>query len=218
MKDYNFIKFILLILILPFFFSFSTNNNNSKVFFIHFFQDGKKIEIENSTIFLRKAPFKMVVEFNQEMGVALNASFSINNYINMRDGKLLENIKGFDNIYEQKTDTARKFIVSDKSFSYWFFVSKENNNFDTHIIRNGKIVGITEFKSLYDIDKNKNIFLANINRKIYLSFVSYNTEKNGDKTEFQREIFKIQWLKDKDIKKKNKAKKSVKEKKEKNKK
>lgn len=213
MKKLFYPKLLMIILVLPLFLSFNTENNNPKVFFIYFFQDGKKIVIDNSTVFLRKAPFKMVIEFNQEMSVALNASLSVNNFMNMRDGILLENIKGFDSICHQKSYSPKKLIVADKAFSLWYFNSKDSNNFDSHIVRNDKIVGIAEFTSLFNIDNNKNISFEDINRKIYLSFVSYEIDKTGERNEFQREFFKIQWLKNKNVNPEKEAKKKVKEKK-----
>jgi len=171
---------------------------DTKVFYVYFFQDGKKIDIVNSTVTLKKEPFKIIVELNDKMIIGVNSSFKQKSYLKSKDGRLIEEINGFENSI--KTDSLKaentSLILSEDSYSYWYYNTKTDNNFSSTILDDNKILCVKEFKTLFDMKDSELLQIKDTKKKIYMTFISFNINtKTGEIEENMREAIKVQWLK-----------------------
>lgn len=173
-------------------------DNGSKVFYVYFFQDGKKIDIVNSTVNLKKGPFKIVLELNDKMIIGVNSSFKQKSYLKSKDGNLIENIKGFKNSIQKDSlkNKNNSLILSEDSYSSWYYNSETDNNFSSTILDDNKILCVKEFKTLFDLKESEVLQIKDTKKKIYMTFISFNINtKTGEIEENMREAVKIQWLK-----------------------
>jgi len=158
----------------------------------------KKIDIVNSTVNLKKGPFKIVLELNDKMIIGVNSSFKQKSYLKSKDGNLIENIKGFKNSIQKDSlkNKNNSLILSEDSYSSWYYNSETDNNFSSTILDDNKILCVKEFKTLFDLKESEVLQIKDTKKKIYMTFISFNINtKTGEIEENMREAVKIQWLK-----------------------
>jgi len=190
-------KIISIATLLVFTFCFISMNSKENDFRVFIEQNGKLIEPNNGVVTLEKKSFNIVFEFNEPMGLLINGSFKSKTYNLASKGKPMSKLPGFKNtgFAEGLLNPDKDMFVSYEGPSCWFYDDPENNRFNFTEKVNGKIVCKRIIENLFDIDSNANIKVENVDKPLYLVFISYtNGDSNNDRLELNREWLQINWI------------------------
>lgn len=169
-----------------------------KDFHVFIEQNGKLIEPINGVVNLDKSEFNLVFEFNEPMGLLINGSFKKKTYKLATKGKTKSLLPGFQNtgMAEGLLNPDKEIFLSNDSPNYWFYEDSEKNRFNSIEKVDEKLICKRTIKNLYEVDKKTNTEIENVNKPLYLVFISYKLgEKFTDEIELKREWIKIKWNK-----------------------
>lgn len=177
---------------------FSTQKSYSQVnsFYIYFSQNGKRINIKDAKVELKKAPFKMYAEYIKPVDLLVSTSDKAKTYNKAKKGKLMFEMEAFQNSKEHKNLFSEKGTLSvyEKSYSVWKKSETDGNkNFKSK--KNHFIVS-KNIDKVIDAEDNETIALKDIKKKLYFVFIYAKKDKEGDYQEIQRELVKIKWVDD----------------------
>jgi hypothetical protein len=177
-------------------FSKSEENPAYKVFF---HQEGKKIEVVDHEVSLKKKPFEIEIEMSKKMGIFVHSSFKSKTYKmaikNEHIGKLeVFNEKG---MIEEKHNPDKTLLINDDAPSYWFYSSEENNRFDKTVKDeySHQVNCFRTVKTMVKPNSNEIIEVEEAFEPVYMVFMVTEVGNNSiDKIEVQREAIKVNWI------------------------
>ena len=149
-----------------------------QTFDISFTQGGQTIELEYGTIHLKKEPFVIGVTLDSLDGVFVHCSERpIIAY-----GAEKRNIPDFENIgWKVTVETEfnkdeELFLNTINDYCYWFYDAQQAwHRFDSAVVVKEDLVQAHKtVRQFYDIEQGKNIAIAEISKKLYLTFFSIN--------------------------------------------
>ncbi|MBN4052002.1 hypothetical protein JYT53_00715 [Cytophagaceae bacterium AH-315-L13] len=188
----KFLVAVLAILIL------TSGTSIEKDFHVKIEQDGQIIEPINNKIILKRKEFSIVFEFSEPMGLLINGSFVKKTYKLASKNKPKTRLPGFQNtgMAEGLLNPDKEIFVSNDSPNYWFYDDNEKNRFNEIITIGDKIICKRIIQNLYDIGTKTNIKVEDVDKPLYLVFISYKRgDKVTDQIEIKREFVKIKWIK-----------------------
>lgn len=155
-------------------------------------------EVETRLV-LKREGFKIQVLLSKVEGVYVFASFGDSVYRTSQ----AEPVPGFNHLpnmamAEEEFNKNKEMIISDESWSYWFYDAKMNwHRFNKKLVflDSGKVVGVKSIKQLYLSDEKVELKVKDIDKPLYLFFVAVaeEDEKGMPVKEFLRRKLKIEW-------------------------
>lgn len=169
--------------------------NAQESFYVYFMQNGKRINVKESKIELKKQAFEIRVEYTAPMDLIVHQSFDSKTWHAAEKGKLLYNIPVFNKTEKQKPtifDFDGTLILNPEITFLW----KKNQTDSTSDIKSkkGRKINIKKVKNLYSVPDSVNIYPPFFHKDLYLVFVNTIKDKTGDRIEIQRETVKINWV------------------------
>lgn len=211
------IKLIISLAIMPLIFAFSADrgmpgHTSANVFEIAIFQNSQKMEINNHTVHLKKAPFQFVITLHNTSEIAMSASFRDNIVKKMQTRIPLKRMDWFgdgDGLSQSPKNAGRDFYIAESGFNYCCYLPDEMNVFDDVKITDQ---GAVCTRSIDSIDIIKEVcglkhlsYEANsdgsipdipvgkiIESKIFLAFINWENSSDGEtRIEKQRDWLEI---------------------------
>ena len=96
-------------------------------------QDGEKVEINENTVQLRRAPFTLLFTLLQPDGFLIHASIEDTTYSKAEAGYPLSELPGFSNtsISEELFNRESLIYLSADSPSYWYYIDETDHRFNS---------------------------------------------------------------------------------------
>lgn len=187
-------RVIRIVALLIIFFCCSSMNEKEKDFHVVIEQNGKLIESKNGVVSIDKSEFNILFEFNNPMGLLINGSFKKKTYKLASKGKHKSKLPGFQatGMAEGLSNPDKVIFISDDAPNYWFYDDDEKNRFNSTEKVDGKLLCRRIIKKFYDVKTKTTIKVENVNKPLYLVFISYKY-KDKEKMEIKREWIKINW-------------------------
>jgi len=184
-------------ILLVIFVTLNIQNSFSQIssFYIYFMQNGKRINVVNGKVELKKAPFKLYAEYIEPVDLLVSASQKGDTYKDAKKGKLMFYIPAFQNSKKHDSFFSKKNGISvyDENYSIWKKGDTDGSK-DLKSKKNNFIV-YKNVEKIFNEKKNKTIELKNVKKKLYLVFIYAQKDKDGDFEEIQREIASVKWVK-----------------------
>lgn len=166
------------------------NGQDGKYFLIGVEQDGRRIPVRDHQVFVRRAPFAILVVMATEDTVLANASFSSQSFDAARTGAKGSPIPCFSGqaIKEGLFNQEHALVIGDGVFYRWQYYGPQNNRFDSVIQKDGanvcyrtidkyNVVGDSNWYDIRGIDKPA----------IYFTFLMQEWNMSRNRPEKQRD-------------------------------
>lgn len=167
-----------------------------EVFSVEIFQDGKKVNISDRQVYLKKKPFTIYLTLDNIHGVSLNPSF-IPEYYNLEKDQPVKDLKylHLKSFAEKKFNVGNDLIIAYDGFHYLGYNEKMDwHKFNSIKKKENKVIGERIVKNFFIYDKKQTIKVEDIDKDIYLFLVAVTDYKeNPEVKEIQREAIKIVW-------------------------
>lgn len=160
-------------------------------------QDGKRLNINQHIVKVKRKPFDIVVDMPDKEGVFVSIAFNRKTYKAALDNVLWTDLLGFQNtaLPELWGNPKGELLVSDFSPYYWYIDSKIFHKFTDYDRINNRYICHRRVEVLYDMDVHKYRPLDKIGMSLYLTFIKFKPEgDNARAEELMRHEFKIQWV------------------------
>ncbi len=173
-------------------------SQNTPVFKVEILQENKVIPIEEHVALLEKKEFQLRITLNNLNGIYSHSSFKPT-YFRLKDNQEIKGLQTMSNFtrVEENFNTDRDMEIDDESYSYLFYDSTLNwHRFDKDVQVNGNtVIGTKTIDKIYIESNKKTIPLKNINRSIYLFFITTNDENgnNPSPKELGRYKVELRW-------------------------
>ncbi len=173
-------------------------SQNTPIFKVEILQNNKVIPIENHIALLEKKEFQLRITLNNLNGIYFHSSFKPT-YFRLKDNQEIKGLHTISNFtrVEENFNTDRGMEIDDESYSYLFYDSTLNwHRFDKDVQVNGNtVIGTKTIDKIYIESNKKTIPLKNINRSIYLFFITTNDENgnNPSPKELGRYKVELRW-------------------------
>ena len=174
----------------------ATNPNTEKTFKVTIEQNGTQQEIKNNSVVLNRRTFDIVIEFSEPMALLVNASFNKKTFNQASKNIHLDKLPGFQEtgMAEGYFNTEKQLFLAYKAPNYWYYDSDDDNRFNIVDKTDHGIICKRTIENLYDIDTKTSIKTKEIDKPLYLVFISYKRGENiTDRIEVQRQYFKVKW-------------------------
>ncbi len=193
MRIKNQITILSLILLIT---SFFGKTNAQESFYVYFMQNGKRVNVKDSKIELKKQAFDIYVEYTAPTDLLVNASLDHKTWQDAKKGKLLYNLPVFKETKEQRPTIfdfdATLFLNPDMCFVW---KKTQSDTISTFKSKKGRPINIKKIRNLYSVPDSVNIYPPEFEKDLYLVFIYTEKDKDGDRIEIQRELVKINWVK-----------------------
>ncbi len=188
-------QFIIAGLIL-FFLGFFGEVNAQESFYVYFMQNGKRVNIKDAKVELKKLAFDIYIEYTAPMDLLMNAGLDSKTWKAAKKGKLLYDLPAFKKKIMKKS-TAFDFpntLVLNPDASY---VWKKNQSDSVTNLKSEKKrkINIKKVKNLYSVRDSMIIPPNDFDKDLYLVFIYTEKDRDGERIEIQRELVKINWVK-----------------------
>lgn len=166
-------------------------------FSAYIMQDGKRLEINQHVVQVKRKTFNVVVDMPDQNGVFVSVAFNHKTFKNALKNIPAEHLPGFSNsaMSEKWLNQNNELMVSDFSPNYWFIDSRLEHRFTDYEIINDRYWCYRTVDILYDADVKKQRELSKVEMPLYLTFITFS--KDGDNSranELMRHEFKIEWV------------------------
>jgi len=165
-------------------------------FYVYFMQNGKRVNVKESKIELKKQAFDIYVEYTAPMNLLINASLDHKTWLAAKKGKLLYNLPVFK---ETKTERPTIFDFDETLFlnpeMCFIWKKKQSDSISDLKSKKGRNINIKKIRNLYSIPDSVNIYPPEFEKDLYLVFIYTVKDKEGERMENQRELVKINWVK-----------------------
>jgi len=165
-------------------------------FYVYFMQNGKRVNVKDSKIELKKQVFDIYVEYTAPMNLLVNASLEHKTWLAAKKGKLLYNLPVFK---ETKSERPTIFDFDATLFlnPEMCFVWKKNQSDSSSNLKSkkGRTINIKKIRNLYSVPDSVNIYPPEFDKDLCLVFIYTEKDKDGERMEIQRELIKINWVK-----------------------
>jgi len=171
---------------------------SNKTFSVTIEQNGETKNIKKGTVLLDPDTFDIVIKISEPMGLLVNASFKEKTFKLASRNKHLDKLPGFEQtgMAEGLLNSERELFISCKAPNYWFYNSSEENRFNIITKTDNGIICKRTIGKLFDTDNQTYVNVIDIDKPMYLVFVSYNRGENvTDIIEVQRQYIEIKWKK-----------------------
>ena len=174
---------------------FNGNTFAQESFYVYFMQNGKRINVKESKIELKKMPFEIYTEYTAPLDLLVHASLDSKTWHAAEKGKLIYEIPVFNENKKKRPsifDFDGTLIVNPDQCFLW-----EKNQSDTVAdlkSKKGRKINIKKVKNLYSVKDSTALYPQNYEKKLYLIFIYTVNDKDGERIEIQREIIKINWV------------------------
>lgn len=190
----NSVKKVAILLIVLFIIPFQKNYSQTNSFYVYFVQNGKRININKGKVELKKEPFKMFVEYLTPVDLLISSSKKPKTYTKSLKGDLMFYLPAFSQINNPENFFAKaNTLTTNNKISIW----KKGKTDGEKLLKTKKnhFMVSKNIEKVFDSEKNTEINLKNIKKKIYLVFIYAEKDREGDFQEIQRENVKIKWVK-----------------------
>jgi len=165
-------------------------------FYVYFMQNGKRVNIKDSKVELKKQIFDIYTEYTAPMDLLMNAGFDSKTWKAAKKGKLLYDLPAFKKKIMKKS-TAFDFpntLVLNPDASY---VWKKNQSDSAANLKSekGRKINVKKVKNLYSVKDSMIIRPNDFNKNLCLVFIYTEKDRDGERIEIQREVVKINWVK-----------------------
>ncbi len=165
-------------------------------FYVYFMQNGKRINVKESKVELKKQAFDIYIEYTAPMNLLVSASLDSKTWHAAKKGKLLYNLPVFKETKSERPtifDFDATLLLNPKIAFSW-----KKNQTDSIIglkSEKGRTINIKKVKNLYSVADSVNISPREFKKDLYLVFIYAEKDKTGEQIEIQRELVKISWVK-----------------------
>ncbi len=138
-------------------------------------QNGRRYLLNNSTVTLERAPFTLIVEFDQPdryNGIYINTSYK-RDYFNLFPSQPIPDFRYLPQkvLSEYKFNPNKELKIHREYFQYLGFNPKRNwFKFDRIEKKNGKVIGYRSVRNLDLVQQDKRIPVSQNRKALYLFF------------------------------------------------
>ena len=165
-------------------------------FYVYFMQNGKRVNVKESKIELKKQAFDIYVEYTAPMNLIVNTSLDHKTWLAAKKGKLLYNLPVFK---ETKTERPTIFDFDETLFlnpeMCFIWKKKQSDSISDLKSKKGRTINIKKIRNLYSVPDSVNIYPPEFEKDLCLVFIYTEKDKDGERMEIQRELIKINWVK-----------------------
>ena len=165
-------------------------------FYVYFMQNGKRINVKESKIELKKQAFDIYVEYTGPMDLTVHQSLDSKTWHAAQKGKLLNTMTVFNETKKEKPtifDFDGTLVLNPATTFLW--KKNQTDSIPGLKTKKGRKINIKKVKNLYSVTDSVNISPPLFDKSLYLVFVYTIKDKTGDRIEIQREVVKINWIK-----------------------
>ncbi len=180
--------------IVAFIIALSLKAFSQEAFYVYFMQNGKRINIEDAKVELKKQAFTLFTESTAPIDLFFHASSSPKIWNAAKKGKLLHfmpifNPENMDNsgIFKDKDC----LILKSETAFLW---KKNQSDKSVHKTAQGRFVQQKNINKIYSTEDQAYIKLVDNNKSLFLVFMYAPEDKKGERFEIQREAVKIKWV------------------------
>jgi|GEM_PF-3265799 hypothetical protein len=169
-------------------------NAQTNSFYVYFIQNGKRINIEDSKVELKKEPFQIYIESTELMDIYLNAAYKNKTYSDAKNGKLMQKMNAFSNL-----KTAEPFFLNKGTINLYSdkCVIWEKGKTDAEQViksEEGRYIVFKNIDKIYSVDKKTLIKIEDLEFNLNLVLIYAEKDENNMLYEIQRELVKIKWV------------------------
>ena len=171
-------------------------DNKVMDFSISISQKGRMIEMKNNIVVLDDTTFNIILKFSEPMAVLVNASYNNETFTDAINNEPLSKLAGFKEtgMAEVLFNPENRLLMKDRAPSYWHYESDSVNRFNTFSKDTNGITCTRTIDNILEIPARTSIKIQNIEKDIYLVFITYRRGKNVmDRIEEQRQCIKLEW-------------------------
>lgn len=172
------------------------NLNAQESFYVYFMQNGKRVNVKESKIELKKQAFDIYVEYTGPMDLTVHESLDSKTWRAAEKGKLLNTMPVFNETKKEKPtifDFDGTLVLNPARTFLW--KKNQTDSIPRLKTKKGRKLNIKKVKNLYSVSDSVNIYPPLFDKNLYLVFVYTIKDKTGERIEIQREAVKINWVK-----------------------
>ena len=164
-------------------------------FYVYFMQDGKRINIKESKVELKKKPFEIYAEYTAPMNLLVSISDDGKTWKAAKNGKLLSEMPVFMNKKENIPtifDKKETLVLSSENAFLWKKTQSDTTQLTS---KKGRKINIKKVLKLFSLSDTSDIYPNDFDNDIFMVFIYADKDKDGELIEIQREAVKISWVK-----------------------
>lgn len=169
------------------------HGQSSNEFTVDIFQNDKKIEVDNYTATIKAKDFDIVFTFNKPTDLLISATFDSTTFHKAINGVKITELDGYEHtgMAEGVNNSELNMFLNNSAPSAWYYDDEEKNRFNITEKINGQIKCTRTVKSLFDVNTRQDINLEDVDKPIYMVFISYKYDRDTGRNEFHREVLII---------------------------
>jgi len=163
-------------------------------FYVYFKQNGKRFNITEKKIELKKEPFQIYIEYTVPVDIIVSASIKEATYNQALRGKLLYQIPGLQPKEKPQSffQNANTINLTDDEPSVWY---KSDTDGEKELKNSeGRFICQRNIEKLYDVDEQMILNVKDMHYYIQMVFVYAEKDEDGELMEIGREPVKIKWV------------------------
>ncbi len=169
---------------------------NPQIIDLKVIQDGERVEINENTVQLRRAPFTLLFTLLQPDGFLIHASIDDTTYAKAEAGYPLSELPGFSNtsISEELFNRESLIYLSSDSPSYWYYTDETDHRFNSVTPSDNGYICRRDINSIIDISTGEKMLIEGQKKNNTLYLVVIKADWNRDYTErieLNRKLLKI---------------------------
>ncbi len=144
-----------------------------RCFEIEVYQENKKIDIQNNTVYLKRMPFELHFILNEPQGIAINACLSDTNMTDLIQGKPLNDMHPYlYGMAEELHNPDREILINSNAPSYWYYEDSITHRFSSVSISADKIEGIRYIQQMTNVETGEILQVNQFPSRLYLGLIT----------------------------------------------